>query len=339
MTVDPTTLDRAMAEILRQYKGGVEMHSGDKEDTVSRLSTGSYELDHATGGGIPMGRCSHFWGSYSAGKSLTSWMVAKSAQAKKLEVAYYNIEKQYDKEFVKSLGVDPKKLHVIEATAIEEVGTVLEALLGSVHVHIIDSLAGAVSVDELSHRLEEWQIGLAARAWGKVLRRTNDRMDRQENAVIMVNHARDNFRGGEGAPGGRFIEHQSSCTIHFKRGGWLFYDGHGVLSPDNKGGTTPSLSGDMEPDGYEIVARVEKSRVSRPNRTARMRYDYKDRNFDLMHELSKAAKHYGIVNETSSGRFELDDGTKMHGIKAMRNEIQQRPELQKLIADTMMAQA
>jgi RecA/RadA recombinase len=335
MPVEPAEYAAAIAGLARIYKGGVEIHAGDDVKPLTRVSTGSYELDYATGGGVPLGRCSHFWGSYSAGKSLTGWHTIREAQKLGLVAAYYNVEKQYDKTFVEALGVDASKLVVVEATAIEEVGTVLEALLSSVHVHVIDSLAGAVSVDELGARLEDWQIGLAARAWGKVLRRANDRMDPTENAIIMINHARDNFRGGEGAPGGRFIEHQSSCTIHFKRGPWLFYDGNGFLSPSNKGGTTAGVSGDMEPDGYEIIARVEKSRVSRPNLTARMRYEYSTKSLDLMYELAKAAEYFKVVNETSPGRYELDDGTRLHGIKKLREAIVDRPELQEAIRAAM----
>lgn len=334
--VDPSQLDRAIAGIEKLYGEG-RVRKGDDDVPVTRLSTGSLELDYATGGGIPMGRCSHFWGGYSAGKTLTCWHAVRSAQQLGMGCSYYNIEKQYDEAYVGSMGVDTSKLNVVDATTIEEVGTIVEATLGSVHLHVLDSLAAAVSVDELGARLEDWQIGLAARAWGKVLRRVNDRMDPNENAVIMVNHARARMdRSGEGAPGGKFIEHQSSCTVHFRRGGWLFYDANGFLSPDNRGGSTPTLSGDAEADGYEIIARVEKSRVGRPLRVARMRYDFAKRSIEHGFELAKCAKHFGVITETSAGRFELADGTKLHGIKRLREAIESDQTLQDLIRTTVV---
>lgn len=338
MTVDPTTIDKAFAAIEKSY-GKDMVHFGVDETPFTRISTGSLELDYATGGGIPMGRIAHFWGGYSAGKSLTAWQTIKSAQRAGLEAAYYNIEKQFDPLFTKSLGVDTSKLHVIEAGTIEECGTILEALLSSVHVHVIDSLAAAPSIDELGAKVEDWQIGLQARAWGKVLRRTGERLDRHENLVVMINHARDNFRGGENAPMGRFVEHMSSCTIHFRRGGWLFYDANGYLSPDNKSGTGPTMSGDQEADGYEIIARVEKSRAGRPLRTARMRYDFASREIDHAYELAKAAKYTGVVAETSPGRFELKDGTKLHGMKRLREAIEADAALADLVKSTLLATA
>lgn len=334
MPVDPSLLAEALREIEKRYKGAI--HPGSTEQQLDRLSTGSLELDYATGGGVPLGRCSHLWGSWSAGKSLIGWQVIRAAQLRGLSCAYYNIEKQFDPVFTRRLGVDLDKLHVVDETTIEGVGTILDGLLESVHVHVLDSLAAAVSIDELNAKLEDWQIGLAARAWGKVLRRANDRMDRHENCVLMINHARDNFRGGEGAPGGRFIEHQSSCTIHFRRGKWLFYNGQKELDPAATSGDT--VSGDVEADGVEIIARVEKNRAARPLRTARIYWDYQHACIDHVFELMKAARYTGVANETGPGRFELE-GKKYHGRNKLRAAIAGSPDLQLKIRDALLAAA
>jgi RecA/RadA recombinase len=98
----------------------------------------------------------------------------------------------------------------------------MEALFNVCHVHVIDSCSIAVSEDELNADIRDWRPGINARAWGKVFRRLNERFDQLENTVILIDQVRTNFKtGGEDAPGGRILDHQSSMTVHFKKGaGW-----------------------------------------------------------------------------------------------------------------------
>jgi len=334
--VDTTQLDAVLDAIERQYPGAV--HDGATNQPVSRVSTGSLELDYATGGGVPIGRISHFWGGWSSGKSLTCWRTVRECQRMGMLGAYFNVEKQYDPVYVQKMGVDTKKLMVVDEGTIEGVGKVLESLVGVMHYFVIDSINAAVSIDELGAKLEDWQMALAPRAWGKVFRRVLERFDSNENLLIMVNHA-SGFGPVEKPPGGRFIEHLSSCTVHFKRGPWLFRDAHGHLSPDNRGGSVASLAGDVEPDGFEIVCRCEKSRVSRPLRPARMRYDFSTTSLDEAFEYAKAAKYLDVAKTTSAGRYEMPDGTKLHGEGKLRAHIEADAALRDDIRSKLLQQA
>lgn len=335
--VNPAELDKALAVIRKTY-GERSIHLGGAHQPIDRISTGSLELDYATGGGIPIGRWTRFYGGFSSGKSLVCWNAIGNAQRMGMTCAYYNIEKQYDEGYVRSLGVDVDGLLLVEGTTIEEVGTKLEALLGVVHVHVLDSLSSAVSIDELNAKLEDWQMGLAARAWGKVFRRANERFDDNENVVIMVDQIRDSFGYGGGVqpPGGRFIEHMSSLTMYFRRGSWLFYDGNGVMVADGAHGST--LSGDTESDGVEYLARVEKSRVCQPLRTARFRYDYTKRRFDELYALVKAAKYFEVIEQKGSW-WKTPDGESFQGEAKIRAYIDGNPEVRAKIVDAVMARA
>jgi recombination protein RecA len=296
--VHPSEYNEIIAKINKKYEGSV--HKGNDTPKVDRISTGSLELDVAMGGGVPTGRFTRFYGGYSSGKTLSSLGVAREAQKMGLMVAYYNIEQAYDEDYVKDkLGVDTDALTVVEGSTIEEIGEKMEALFSVCHVHIIDSVSQAVSEDELDGDIRDWRPGIAARAWGKVVRRLNERFA-HDNTVIMIDQVRVNFKtGAEEAAGGKILDHQSSMTVHFKRGSWLYRNESGYL--DEKAKVEKGYSGQSEPSGVEIKARVDKSRVCRPFRTATLRLDLDNSQFDRNFELIKAGKHYGVIR--NAGRY------------------------------------
>ena len=324
MTVDPNHLTRDIAAIEKQYGKDI-VHIGEQEDDyrdLARIPTGSIELDYAMGGGIPLNRISRLWGSYHSGKSFIAWNVIKNAQKMGMTCAYYNVENQYDERYVKKIGVNVESLIRVDDAIIERVGAQLETLLGSVHIHVIDSCSGAISLYEVNAKPEDMQIGLASRAWAKVFRRATNAFN-EDNAIIIIDQARDTmgFGGGEHPPGGRFIEHASSLTAHFKRGGWLHKENDILVQKD--GVKKKTLSGSAEPDGQEIQVRVTKNRCGPPYRTARVYYDFEGCRLDSSFEYVKAAKFFGIIQVTGSWMV-LPDGTKLQGEAKLRQEIMTR---------------
>lgn len=335
MTVDTANLQKTIDAIKAMY-GPEAIQNGTDFPAVPRISTGSLELDYATGGGIPIGRYSRFYGPYSSTKSLTCWNVVRNAQEMGMTVAYYNIEKQYDPVFTKSRGVDIEtNFIVVPGTVIEEIATKMEALMGSVHLHILDSCSQGVSVDELAAKPSDWRPGIGPRAWGKVWRRVGEVFDDRENTVILVDQVRSNWNTkADEPPGGKQMEHISSMTVHFKRGKHLYYDKDGLLDETYPSKPT-TLSGGVEADGIEINAQVRKSRVCRPFRTARMQLDLNSMEFDRIHELEKASRYFGVV-ETSGSWYKLPSGEKFQGKKALRKAIADDPILQDLIREAAM---
>ncbi len=247
--------------------------------------------------------------------------------------AYYNIEKVYDKEFAKQIGVDLEKLHVIEGCQIEETGTKLEAALPVIHGHIIDSTSAAFSVDEINSDISDWHRAIKARAWSKVLDHIQERIDANENVVVFLDQIRiDQMTGAGKPPGGEKLEHASSMSIQLKRGKWLNKNKQGFL--DEAGDKTNTLTKQAEADGYEIQARVVKSRVGRPFRTARIHVDFEDMSFDTDYELIKCASYFDIVEQAGSW-FTLPDGTKVQGENGLREAINENVQLKQEIQDSI----
>lgn len=342
MPVDTSNLDSVIAKINRKYERNL-IHAASKIINPGFISTGSPELDAAMGGGVPRGRWTRFYGGFGSTKTMTSLHCIVQAQKLGLTCALFNIEKRFDKEFARRIGIDVDKLIIVEGTSIEEIGEKLEALFTVVHFFVLDSCSIAVSEDELECDVRDWRPGINARAWGKVFRRLNERFDTVENTVILIDQVRVNFKtGSEDPAGGKIFDHQSSMSVLFSRGKWLYFDDDGIMSEDGK--RTKSSDGQNEPIGRQIKIRIEKSSVCRPFRNATLHYNLDTLLYDRLYEYVKAAKHYKILTPgQGNGRWEYIDGdgevTKLYGDKQIRSFIKGNDELQKYIIETVIEAA
>lgn len=325
----------ALNRIQKRY-GTTAFSWGNERHSPPRIPTGSLEIDYATRGGIPIGRFSRFYGNYSAGKSLASWNIVRNAQQMDQTCAVYDAEKTFDPNYVRRLGVDVDKLLVIEGSIIEDLCEKMEALLGSVHLHIIDSCSTCLSVHEMEADIHDQRRGGSAKFWTAGLKRIVEYMDSGEsgNTILMLDQIRDTF-GNPGSlpqpPGGRMMEHTSSLSLRFQRGTWLFRDTDGFLTDDKVKQET--LSGLAQPDGVETSVKVEKSRVCAQGRSAKVRIDFRDGRYDSGWELTKAAIFFGVAER--SGSWYYLGKKKYQGEKNLRKAIMETPELVTQIEETM----
>lgn len=360
--VDASQLDADM-QIIRERRGVDAIHDGTETQRVEKMLLPSPGLNRITGGGIPIGRMTRLWGMPGTGKSLIGWMIIRAAQQLAterfpvgLESTYWNVEKQYDPIFTQERGVDIARMKIEEVTVIEDIAAEMSLLMGSCHVHVLDSASFAISRDELASEPDQWHRALDARAWKRAINRIHDAMDKDENILVAIDHAgQDQTTGVEHALGGKRMEFKSDLSLHFVKGAWLFYDEWGHLEKNDKlkekskNGLGPS--GTKEADGIEVTVRVNKSRVCRPFRSARMRLDLHTYEFDRTFELIDAAQFFdaeggvalrtkqpAIANQSGkSAWYELPNGEKVQGARGIRTMINSDPELATMIETAMMA--
>jgi RecA/RadA recombinase len=362
--VDVSTLDDDLAAI-RERRGIDAIGRGDEEAPVDRIPLPSPSLMRITSGGIPLGRITRLWGDPSTGKTHVAYIIIAAAQALRsesfpngLEAAYWNVEKIWDAKHAANLGVDTKRMLLEQVTIIEDIAREMETLLKSCHVHVIDSASAAVCVDELANEAEDWTRAMDARAWKRAIKRIHNSLDKDENALVIIDHSsRDQTTKQEFALGGKSLEFRSSMSLHFRKGSWLYYHPKGgYLETDEKiaveVGTGPA--GQKEADGIEVVVRVNKSRVCRPFRVARMRLDLNTFKFDTLFELLDAATFFdedgGVAIRTgrppiaektgaksSWYRILGDDKDKVQGMSGLRERIDAEPALAAVILNAMLA--
>jgi RecA/RadA recombinase len=339
MPVDTSNIDSVIAKINRKYEKNL-IHAASTIVNPGFISTGSPELDVAMGGGVPRGRFTRFYGGFGSTKTMTALHCIVVAQKLGLKCVLFNIEKRFDKAFAKRIGIDIDALIVVEGTSIEEIGEKAEALFTVANFFVLDSCSVAVSEDELECDVRDWRPGISARAWGKVFRRLNERFDMLDNTVILIDQVRVDFKtGNENPAGGKIFDHQSSMSVLFSKGKWLYLNEEGILDEDAK--RTKGSDGQTTPDGREIKIRIEKSSVCRPFRTATLHYNLDTLEYDRSYEYVKAAKHYGVVVPDpggAKGRWQYIDGdgdvTKMYGDKQIRKFIEENDELKQYIIDS-----
>jgi recombination protein RecA len=336
MPVDPSNLDVAWEAIEKAYGDGA-LRRASQMPNIKRIPTGSYELDYITGGGVPLGRWTWVYGGYMSAKTLFCWNVIREAQKMGLVCAYYNAEKQFDRDFCTGLGVDVDKLIVVEGSVIEDLAKKMEMLISSAHVHVIDSLSMCIPLAEMEAEVEDKQMATSAKAWTRSIRRLSEVFDDTDNAVIMVDQVRAPFganmaRANDQPSQIKMIQHVSSLNMRFKRGGWLFRKPDGLLTNDSVKNVT--LSGAAEADGIEVDVIVEKSRVSKVFRRAKLRLDFEDYRFDTLYELAKAAKFYKIVKAGGSW-YTLPDGKKVQGEAGLMAALRSDEQLAAQVAAAM----
>jgi recombination protein RecA len=249
-----------------------------------------------------------------------------------MECCYYNIEQAFDKIHAESLGVDTDRLELVESKELEVVGEIMHAGMEAFHLHVIDSVNEAVPLDAKAAEITDWQRGLNARVWSKVLDRVEDSVEEGENTVILIDQVRiDQNFGGQKVSGGERLKHVSSMTIHFKHGKELYRQASGKLD-DTKPKNGDNFSGEADSDAYIMHAHVKKSRVGTAQRKANVIYEYKRKGVDRLMELAKASYWLGFV-EVGGSWFTLPDGTKVQGVNKLMEAIDQDVQLQKQIQD------
>lgn len=334
MAFDESNLEKVISNIKKQYDQDT-IRIADQTPDVKRIPTGIIEIDALTNGGFPLGRWSHVYGGFSSGKTLVCLHMIKNAQKMGLTCAYYDLEKQFDKKWAESVGVDTSKLWVIEGSVIEETGEKLESLLGVINIHVLDSLGLGISIDEASAGADEWRPGIQARAWGKILRRAGSHFNKEHNSVVLVNQVRSAFgsMASENPTGGRQVEHISSMTLHFKKSSWLYKDQKGNLSSDAK--QDKGLHGDTTPAGIELQVRLAKSRLGDPLGSTRMRLEFgTGGQFDQDWTLVRAAIYCGLVDRSGSW-YTLPDGSKVQGESGIRDYMKENEEFRELAREAL----
>lgn len=201
------------------------------------LLTPSLGLNMALGGGIGYGRFSIFYGNRGCGKTLVALECVAKAQAQGKICAWIDVEKNFNPDWARQLGVDPDKMVV--ATNIMSIADMADEgknlIMAGVDVLVIDSISQLLpqsffedpkdekklkegQTKELKGLSQTGQIGTFSKNMGQAVNILN--AVNEKTAIIMISQVRNNI-GSYGASisfmGGKAVEHAASTTIKFWR--------------------------------------------------------------------------------------------------------------------------
>jgi len=261
---------------------------------VPTISTGSFSLDLALGGGgLPRGRIVEIFGPEGSGKTTLALTVIAQAQKEGGKAAFIDAEHALDPEYAKRLGVKIDELLISQPDSGEEALNILESLVrsGMISVIVVDSVAALTPKAEIEGEMGAQFIGLQARLMSQALRKLTAITAKTQTLIIFINQIRMQvgvfFGNPETTPGGRALKFYASVRIDVRR--------------------TAQIKKGEEIIGARIKARVVKNKVAPPFRSAE---------FDLLHgegisyesDVLNIAIKYGVV--TKSGQTYYFDSEK-----------------------------
>lgn len=214
-------VDTYVDALQKKYKDSFIIFGSSPKLNIERISTGSLTLDATLGGGLPKGKMVVFWGQEMSGKTTTALLCLKGVE----KGLYVDVEKSYDPEWAKKLGLDIDNLIVARPSSGEvALSIVADALQKEFDVVVIDSVAALVPSLELNKGLEESMVVAAqARLINYGIRRLN--LMNKNTCLIFVNQVREKigvmYGSPEKMPGGRAIYFVPHVRLKFRKGGWL----------------------------------------------------------------------------------------------------------------------
>ena len=167
---------------------------------IERISTGSFSLDLALGGGIPEGRFIEISGAYSSTKTTQALHIIREAQKKGLRCALADVEGTTDEAFLSAIGVDASSLLYLRPDGMEEACQVILDMQrsGEVQLAVLDSIAAMSPNKEQETSMEETvRMGIPQQILGEFFRKfqaNNNRLEREGKrpfTLIDINQLRE----------------------------------------------------------------------------------------------------------------------------------------------------
>lgn len=315
--ISKNELDTLLSSLQDKFGEGAIMKLGDdKKIEVPTVSTGSFSLDLALGGGgLPRGRIVEIFGPEGSGKTTLALTVVAQIQKEGGKAAFIDAEHALDPEYAKKLGVKINELLISQPDNGEEALNILESLVrsGMISVVVVDSVAALTPKAEIEGEMGAQFIGLQARLMSQALRKLTAITSKSQTLVIFINQIRMQvgvfFGNPETTPGGRALKFYASVRIDVRR--------------------TAQIKKGEDVIGSRIKAKVVKNKIAPPFRAAE---------FDLMHGrgisyesdvLNMAIKHNIVKKSGQTYFFNLDkDQIKLGvGFEASRQKLEEDSKL------------
>lgn len=209
---------------------------------------------------------------------------------------------------------------------------------------ILDSAAACDSVEKMGKEPGEYDRAANARAWSSRFNRITRASRLYGGTFVVVDQVRTQGGGGGGMGGGalqkqtippniRILKHQSSLSAEYDMGKKLYIDKHGHLTDDYEKASDdfPHLgTKGKEPHGLEMRCKIIKNSTGRPYRSARTRFKFpavnkhnelvQETGFDEPFELFESALEFGMLEQSGSYYYRLDEKGKRTKHKAMQGD-------------------
>jgi recombination protein RecA len=288
-------------------------------DELPVISTGSLSLDDAlSSGGIPKGRVVQFYGPAGSGKTLMTMVLIKQAQLEDPDAMqlFIDAEQTYDHTWGAALGIDPKRVIVVDGEQAINGRRCFTMLLGepkedkkthayngkkvegfldkvaqkemNFNLAILDSLGQLIPPGEDTAEVGKMNMALMSRFLTKELKRLTLEVKRANIAFVIINHQKASmsaYGADHTFSGGNTLNHTLSANIYFKAS----------TSKDKV-----ILDEDDNKVGGMILATVEKSKFGPWPRKCEFKVNFGIGIIDTEVEVYNLAIKYKVITKESS---------------------------------------
>lgn len=213
-----------ISDALKKEKGKGFVNTGREIPHPRRMRTGIFELDLATGGGLPRGRATIVFGTEGAGKSNVSLNAIRECQRGGEVAVLIDIEHSFDATWASYFGVDLDKLIVIKPAYGEEAVDAIDGYLRAddVGLVVVDSIAVLTAAAEIEKSVEKFDVGTSSILLKRMCNKASMALAFQfrrghDPVLLLLNQRRFKigvmFGDPEVMPGGETIRFLSSLTL------------------------------------------------------------------------------------------------------------------------------
>lgn len=302
-----------------------------RDDTISPyevIPTGMLALDYAVGiGGLPHGRVCEMWGPEHAGKTTSAMLMIAQAQRKypNKMTAWVDMEQTFDKKYASDLGVDLKRLWLVEnPKTAEDVADAVKRFVesGLCSLVVLDSIGGMISKKEMQKEAEEDTVGLVAKVVTRMVKMVSPMGNSNGTTIMVINQVRANI-GSYGADtttaGGWALKHITSLKLSVRRGGDTprYIREHGVNIPVS----------------YQVMINVQKNKCYPYGRVAevwmsnRTTEEYGPIGVDPVDETIQFGLRTGVLGGAGTAWVHFPDGSKANGSAKAKEYLMGNPGL------------
>lgn len=282
-------LDNLIASLKKTY-GDEGIFFGDAPiKPVDVVSTGSLTLDLTLGiGGYPMGRIVEIYGPEASGKTTLTLHAIAEAQKAGHTCAFIDAEHALDPVYAKAIGVDMKKLLLLQPNSGEEAldAAIQIAESGQVSVIVVDSVAALTPKAEIEGEMGDNNVGLHARIMSKAMRKLTGPLSKNNVLALFINQFRMKIGVMYGDPrtttGGESLKYYASVRMDVKKGE-TFKEGDVVV-----GGT--------------IDVRIKKNKLATPYTECAVAVKY-GKGIDKVGDIYTVAKELEVIDARGAHHY------------------------------------